>query len=127
MVSVVKNEPGRTSDWLLYEEDDIGRYSRDNVVVAANQTLKSGAVVGLNDAGTQVVDYDDASPDGAVALGILVEDVTTGAATTKAAIVTRHAKIAVSGLVWKTGLLQAAKDAALADLRARGILVAAEA
>ena len=45
MVSAVKTEPNCLSDWLFYEEDEIGRYSRDNVKQAANTTLKSGAVL----------------------------------------------------------------------------------
>jgi len=127
MVSAVKNEPGRASDWLLYEEDEIGRYSRDVVTVAANQTLKCGAVVGLNAAGTEVVEYDNTGPDGGVVVGIMAEEVITGAATVKGVIIARHAKVAPSGLVWKTGLLQADKDAAMADLKAAGIIASAEA
>ncbi len=128
MVSAVKNEPGRLSDWLLYEEDEIGRFSRDNVVVAANQTLKCGSVVGYNDAGTQVVEYDDAAPDGVAAAGILVADVTTGAGqTATAAIVARHARINPNALVWKTGLGAPAKANALADLAAKGIVLVSEA
>ena len=104
MVSTVKQEPGRISDWLLYEEDDIGRYSRDNVVVGQNQTLKCGSVVGYNEAGTEVVEYDDAAPDAAVAAGILVADVTTGAdQTAGCAIVSRHARINPNALVGKRG------------------------
>lgn len=127
MVSVVKNEPGRISDWLLFEEGGIGRYSRDVVTVAANQTLKCGAVVGLNAAGTQVVEYDNVGPDGATAVGIMVEEVITGATTAKGVIVAREARIGPSGLVWNVGLLQADKDAAMADLKAQGIIPAAEA
>lgn len=128
MVSPVKNEPGRLSDWLLFEEDEIGRYSRDNVVVAANQTLKCGSVVGYNDAGTQVLEYDDVAPDGIAAVGILVNDVTTLAGqTADNAIVTRYARINANALVWKTGLSAGAKANALADLAARGIILVREA
>lgn len=128
MVSTVKQEPGRISDWLLYEEDDIGRYSRDNVVVGQNQTLKCGSVVGYNEAGTEVVEYDDAAPDAAVAAGILVADVTTGAGQTAGcAIVSRHARINPNALVWKTGLAAPAKANALADLAAKGIVLVKEA
>lgn len=125
-MGIVKTEPNRNSDWLLYEEDGIGRYSRDNVTVAASQTLVDGTVMGLNAAGTQVVAYDDVGPDGAVAVGILVGNVTTGVGETKpGVIVTRHARIAPDGLTWSAGLLQPAKDAALADLAAKGILTVA--
>lgn len=119
-----KTEPGRLSDWLLYEEDEVGRYSRDIVTVAANQTLKNGAVVGVNASG-EVMEYDNettTSAGGAVATGIICEDVTTGASTKKSVVIARHARIAPSGLVWKTGLLQADKDAAMVDLKALGII-----
>jgi hypothetical protein len=124
MVSAVKTEPGRLSDWLLFESDEIGRYSRDVVTVATNQTLKSGAVVGLNAAG-EVMEYDNetaTSAGGAVAVGIIGEDVTTTSATKKSFMVARHARVAPSGLVWKTGLLTADKDAAWVDLKAVGII-----
>lgn len=127
MVSAVKNEPARLSDWLLYEIDEVGRYSRENITIGANQTLVCGSVVGLNDAGTAYVAYDDTAPDGAVAGGILVEAVTTGAGETKpAAIVARHARINPKGLAW--GALAApAQAAALADLAAKGIVTVTEA
>lgn len=127
MVSAVKNEPGRASDWLLYEEDEIGRYSRDVVTVAANQTLKCGAVVGLNADGNQVVEYDNTDPEGGIAVGIMAEEVITGADTVKGVIIARHAKVALSGLVWKTGLSQADKFAAMSALKAKGFTASDEA
>lgn len=126
-----KVEPVRISDWLLYEEDDIGRFSRDIVTVAASQTLACGAVVGLN-AGGEVIEYDNETvvadnetvvAGGDVAVGILTEAVTTGAGVTqKAVIIARHARIAPSMLTWKAGLDGTGKTAGLADLKALGIL-----
>ena len=126
MVSPIKTEPNRQSDWLILEEDEIGRYSRDNVTIAANQTLKDGHVVGKNAAG-EIVEYDNTDPDGGAAVGILVYGVTTGAATAKGAIIARHALVAPSGLTFKTGLGVPDKVAAFADLKALGILTRAEA
>jgi hypothetical protein len=127
MVSAVKNEPGRASDWLLYEEDEIGRYSRDIVTVAANQTLKCGAIVSLNADSTEVVEYDNTDTEAGAAVGIMAEEVITGADTVKGVIIARHAKVAPSGLVWKTGLSPADKFAAMLDLKAKGIIASAEA
>lgn len=124
MVSAVKTEPGRLSDWLLYEVDEVGRYSRDIVTVAINQTLNSGAVVGVNAAG-EVMEYDNetaTSAGGAVATGIIGEDVTTTSATKKSFTIARHARIAPSGLVWKAGLVTQDKTDAMVDLAARGII-----
>lgn len=126
MPTPVKTEPKRQSDWLIYEEDQIGRYSRDNVVIAANQTLSDGHVVGKN-AGGEIVEYDNTDPDGGAAVGILVHGVSTGASVGKGVIIARHAMIAVSGLTFKTGLAAPDQTAALADLKALGILVRAEA
>jgi hypothetical protein len=118
-----KIEEGRLSDWLLYEEDDIGRFSRENVTVDGGQTLKCGSVVGLNAAGTMYVEYDNVGPDGATAVGIAVNPVTTGVGITgKTVIIARHARIAMSGLKWAASVDQTAKDAAVADLAANGIV-----
>jgi hypothetical protein len=127
MVSPTKLEPIRQSDWLLYEETEVGRYSRDNVTVGPSQTLKSGAVIGLNAAGNQVIEYDNVDPDGGVAIGVIVEDVTTGAAETKkSVIVARQARVVLEQLVWKVGLTNADKLAGLADLAAKGIVTVSE-
>jgi hypothetical protein len=127
MVSAVKTEPVRISDWLLYEEDEIGRYSRDNVTVGPSQTLLSGAVVGVNAAGTQVIEYDNVDPDGGIAIGILLDPVTTGPTETKkAVIVARHARVATERLIWKAGLNAADKLAGLADLSLKGIVTVNE-
>jgi hypothetical protein len=128
MVTVVKAELGVVSDWLLFEEDESGRYSRENVTVAPGQILVSGQVVGYNAAGTQVVAYDDVGPDGDVAAGILVFGVTTGVGeTAQAAMVVRHARVAPSQLTFPNGLGAPAKANALADLAANGIVLVREA
>lgn len=128
MVSEVKTELGVASDWLLFEEDEIGRYSRENVTVAASQNLVSGSVVGYNAAGTQVVAYDDVGPDGDVAAGIMVFGVTTGVGeTAQAAMVVRHARVAPGSLSWSAGLSAPAKANALADLATNGIVLVREA
>ena len=132
MVTAVKTELGRISDWLLYENCDIGRYSRDNVniTVPANTTYLSGTVLGKNAAGTLYIEYDNVDPDGGAAAGILAEPVTNttgGSLTIKGAAVVREARIAPSGLIYKSGLVDADKIAALADLKALGILTVPEA
>lgn len=132
MVSAVRTELGRISDWLLFENCDVGRYSRDNIdiTVPANTTYLSGVVLGKNAAGTLYVEYDNVDPDGGAAAGILAEPVsntTGGSLTIKGVAVVRHARIAPKGLIYKTGLVDADKIAALADLKALGILTVAEA
>lgn len=131
MVSAVKTEPGRISDWLLWEQDGIGRFSRDDISISvpANTTYYSGMVLGKNAAGTLFVEYDNVDPDGGSAAGILAENLVNNsgsAVTLKGAAVVRTARIAPSGLIWKAGLVQGDKDAALADLKTLGIVTVAE-
>lgn len=123
MIGTVSTQLGRITDFLKWEEDD--RYSRDVAVVALNQTLALGAVVGVDGSGN-IVEYDNetaVSPGGAAAVGIMLEAVTTdGTTTKKAVILARQAKVIRPGLVWKTGLLDADKNAAMADLALLGII-----
>ncbi len=114
----------RQSDWLLYENCDIGRYSRDVVTVAINQTLLDGQVVGKNAAG-EVMAYDNetsTSAGGAVATGIMCGSITTGAATAKGVMLAREARVVPGRLKYAAGLITADKDAAIVDLAALGII-----
>ena len=115
-------EPVRISDWLLYEEDGIGRFSRDIVPVAASPALACGAVVAL-DANGAVVEYDPDDAATAPAAGIITEAVTTGATeSVKAVIIARHARIVPDQLTWKAGTGEADRHAALSALSALGIV-----
>ncbi len=124
MVNTI-NQAGRISDWLLYEEDDIGRYSRSNVAQAVSSTLLCGAVVAKNATG-EIVEFTGVTGAENAAVGIAVNDLTTGAATSGNVIIERHARIAPSALVWKAGVTDQKKSAALASLAAAGILTVKE-
>lgn len=105
---------GVTSDWLAAELDGNHRPSRENVVVAASQTLTDGLVVSLNANGQAQV-YGGATDE--VAAGVFVGEATTGAGETGAGvIVARTAKVVVKNLKFKSGLATAKQTAALADL-----------
>lgn len=107
----------RITDWLAFEETN--RYSRENVVVAASQTLLNGQVVMLNGSGN-AVEYAGGASD--VAYGIIIEDVTTGAGQTVAsAVVVRHARVVQANLVWKAGVSAPKKLEALTALGGKGI------
>lgn len=124
MVSAVKIEPNRLSDWLFYEEDEIGRYSRDNVVQAANTTLKSGAVVAKDGTGN-IVEFTGAAGAANAAVGVVVNDCATGAAVAANVIVARNARVAPAYLLWKTGATEPQKAAAMASLAALGVITVA--
>ncbi|WP_347460631.1 head decoration protein [Acinetobacter thermotolerans] len=104
-----------TSAWLANELDGNHRPSRENVVVAASQTLVDGSVISLNSNGQAQI-YGGAENE--VAAGIFVGDaVTTGAGETGAGVyVARNAKVVSENLTFKSGLASAKKTAALADL-----------
>lgn len=103
-----------TSTWLAVELDGNHRPSRENVVVAASQTLTDGLVVSLNSSGQAQV-YGGATDE--VAVGVFVGEATTGLGETGAGvIVARTAKVVVANLKFKSGLAEAKQTAALADL-----------
>lgn len=103
-----------TSAWLAVELDGNHRPSRENVVVAASQTLTDGLVVSLNANGQAQV-YGGATDE--VAAGVFIGEATTGASETGAGvIVARTAKVVVENLTFKSGLTTAKQTAALADL-----------
>lgn len=109
-------QKGVTSDWLATELDGNHCPSRENVVVAASQTLTDGLVVSLNANGQAQV-FGGAVDEKAA--GVFVGEATTGSsATGKGVIVARTAKIVAEKLTWKSGLAGAKQTAALADLAA---------
>ena len=121
MFSAVKTQPARISDWLQYEEDELGRYSRDIVTLAPNQTLASGTPLSVG-TGTGMVAYDNATTGATVATAILVDAVVVGATAVKAAAIVRHAKVAKDGLSWKSTVDGTGKTAGMADLATLGII-----
>lgn len=103
-----------TSAWLAVELDGNHRPSRENVIVAASQTLTDGLVVSLNASGQAQV-YGGATDE--VAAGVFIGEATTGAGETGVGvIVARTAKVVVENLTFKSGLAAAKQTAALADL-----------
>ena len=123
MATTPKTGGARQSDWLVFEECGIARYSRENIVVVAGSgLLPTGTVLGKITTSGKYGVYDNAGTGGVeTAAAILAEpvDATTGDA--KAAAVVRLAKIAPGGLTWKASLIAADKTAGLADLAANCI------
>ena len=119
----VLHEPQNLGDLLKYEAPNL--YSRDEVVVAANQTLALGAVVGRVTATREIVALDPAANDGReIAAGVLIEAVTTTATERRrSVIVARHATVFGGALVFAPTLTSEQTAAALAQLAALGVLV----
>lgn len=118
-----KSEGQYKSDWLVYEEDDIGRYSRENVTIGANQTITTGQPLEWGDAGkTFAIAHDGAAANGFA--GIALDTVTTGAGqTAKSVMIARLARVAYEGLTFITGATDANKKAIVADMKAAGIVL----
>ena len=119
----VLHEPANLADLLKYEAPNL--YSRDEVVVAAGQTLALGAVVGRVTATREIVALDPAANDGReIAAGVLLEAiVTTATERRRSVIVSRHAIVFGGALVFAPTLTAEQTAAALAQLAALGVLV----
>lgn len=110
-MTIWKTEGNVNSDWLVYEDDDAGRYSRENVVIAASQTVKAGQPLEWADAGkTSAIAMVDGTAGNGFA-GIAVSDVTTAAGqTVKAAVIARHARVVFEKLYFPPATAQGIKD-----------------
>lgn len=119
----VLHEPVHLSDLLKYEAPNL--YSRDEVIVAAGQSLALGAVVGRVTATREIVALDPTASDGRETVaGVLIEAVVTARAERKrSVIVSRHAIVFGGALVLPPPLTSEQTAAALAQLAALGIVV----
>ena len=110
-------------DLLKYEAPNL--YSRDRITVAAGQTLALGTVLGEVTASGELTALDPAAADGsAVAVGVLLQaiDVSAGARN-DGLMAARHAILADHALTWPATITPAEQAAAIAQLKARGLLV----
>lgn len=118
----VLTETNRLGDWLKWEEEQ--QYSRDKVIVASGENLKTGAVVGIITASGKVKKLNPSGNDGSeTAAGVLVDAVDATAGDQPGVIIARHAICASKGLVWPDGITAPQKETAVGQLKARGILV----
>lgn len=121
------NETPYLSDLLKYEEDCLG-YSRNSETVAAGQNLGLGTVVGKKIADSKLYALDPAATDGTeTAAGVLIEPVDAALIDKTGLIVARHAIVADRAVVWPSGITNAQKATAIAQLESLGILVRASA
>ncbi len=118
----VQTEGNYLGDWLKFEADNL--YSRDEVTVVSGQNLKTGTVVGIITASGKVTQLAPAAADGSQnAAGALLLDVDASAADKAGVVLARHAICSDKGLVWPGGITGPQKTAAIAQLKALGILV----
>ena len=117
-------EPLNLGDLLKYEEDTL-RYSRDQVTVAAGESLELGAVVGRVTASAKIKRFDPDATDGTEhPAGILLGEVDARLADVADGILlARHGIVASAAVVWPDGITGPQKAAAIAALESRGILI----
>ena len=117
-------EPLNLGDLLKYEEETL-RYSRDQVTVAAGESLELGAVVGRVTASAKIKRFDPDATDGTeTPAGILLGGVDASLADyPDGVILARHGIVASVGVVWPDGLTVPQQAAAIAALESRGILI----
>ena len=110
-------------DLLKYEAPNL--YSRDQVTVAAGQNLVLGTVVGIDATTAKVKQIDPAATDGTeVAVGVLATSVDASLIDREDGIlIARHAVVADHTLTWPAGIAPLDKAAAIAQLKAAGVLV----
>ena len=115
-------ETGVGPEFLLSEANNYR--SRDNIIIAASQTLKAGTVLGKVTVGGQYVIHDPEGANGSqAAVAILYDAVTTGVGETADAVgITRDAEVIAARLTWDDHTAPE-KTAAIAQLAAAGIIV----
>lgn len=126
MATPTKVEGRVHSDWLVYEEDGIGRYSRENVSVqiADGATIETGTVLEWQDAGkTIAVPLVGAAANGIA--GIMINKMTnpvgSGVVTEKQPVLVRFARVSFENLVFAPAEASSNKNAAAVALEVAGI------
>jgi hypothetical protein len=108
--------------FLKYEAPQ--NYSREDVTVASGQTLVPGQVVGRVTASGKIAAFNPTASDGTQnAIGIAFAAVDASGGDKPGVIIARHAIVVDrDNLVWAGSPTNAQKDAAIAQLKALGIL-----
>lgn len=118
------NEALNLGDLLKYEDDCLN-YSREQVTVAAGQSLELGAVVGRITATGKIARLDPAATDGTeTPVGILLGACdATLIDRDDGLLLARHGIVASHAVIWPAGITAPEKTAAIAALEVRGILI----
>lgn len=116
-------EPMNLGDLLKYEAPNL--YSRDRVTVVSGQNLPLGTVVGMVTATAKVKQIDPSATDGSqYAAGVLMQNCDAHLADRDDGLmIARHAIVSNHALQWPTGITTGEQQAAIAQLKALGILV----
>lgn len=115
-------EPARIGDVLKREWDAL--YNREIGTVASGQNLLLGTVLGRVTVGGELVELDPAAADGSeTAIGVLLEPVDASTAALSGVFLARGPAVVHDGaLVFDAGVTAPQRAAAIAQLRALGIV-----
>lgn len=108
--------------FLKYEAPQ--NYSREDVTVASGQNLAVGQVVGRITASGKIAAFNPSATDGTQnAIGIMAQSVDATSGDRPGVIIARHAIIVdKDSLVWAGSPTSAQKDAAIAAMKALGVV-----
>lgn len=114
--------PNTAGQFVKYEAPQ--SYSRDDVIVASGQNLAAGQVVGRITASGKIAAFSPGASDGTQnAVGVMVAAVDATGGDKPGVMIARHAIVVDrDSLVWGGSPTNAEKDAAIAQLRALGIV-----
>jgi hypothetical protein len=114
----------RPGDFILSENEQVGARSRDNLTFKSGNTFKPGQVCGIITATGKVVPLDPAASDGSDDAAVLpVYAIDATAADVMGVGITREATVKEDGLIWPAGISAPNKAAAIAQLKALGIII----
>lgn len=119
-------EGNNTGQFILSEAPGKGSRDTVTVTVAAATTLAPGTVLAKLSATGKYVPYDNAGSDGSeAAYGVLYAELDNSAGVAPAdftgVVINWGAEVRKADLDWASGLVDADKTAAYADLAARGV------
>lgn len=120
-----KTEGQHTAEFIVQESPYTISRDQVTVTVAGDTTLAPGTVLGKLTSGGKYVPYDNAGGDGSdVAYGILYGELVNDGgspADFDGVVINWGAEVRLADLQWASGLVDADKTAALADLATRGV------
>jgi Bacteriophage lambda head decoration protein D len=99
----ITTQANRITDWLELEDEN--RFSRENITVAASQTLVTGQLVKADGAGNAIA--LTALTD--TPIGIICEPITTGVVVGASVAVVRLARVVLANLVFGIAATDAQK------------------
>ncbi len=124
-MSDVLTEPKNLGDVLLYEAEDYF-YSRDEITLSQGQRIRIGEVLARNNESGEYVALnpgDGEIPNTDIASAIAIRSINAIDESVDTVALVRHCIVKQAGLVWPEAMTDEEQSAAIAQLRAQGILI----